>query len=53
MMLDFEGVKLQTTSAEQKIQLLQDIKNELIGCQDLKKAYYNKGLIETLTPMLK
>ena len=31
---------------------MKDIKNDMIGSEDIKMGYFNKGLIETLMPML-
>lgn len=37
---------------DKKILFLRTLKNEMIGCQDVKEELFNKGLIETLMPML-
>jgi hypothetical protein len=37
---------------DKKIAFLRTLKNEMIGCQDIKEELFNKGLIETLMPML-
>jgi hypothetical protein len=48
--VDLDEFKLQ--SIDKKIITLRTIKNDIIGCRDLKEAYFNKGLIEVLMPLL-
>ena len=51
MLVDFAGVEnLQTPEAQ--VRLLREVRDDMIGCHDTKLGYYNKGLIETLIPML-
>ena len=52
MLVDFDGIE-NYTSVEAQIQTLRDVKNDMIGSLDVKLEYFNKGLIETLMPMMK
>ena len=51
MLIDFDGIE-NFKSAESQLETLRDLKNDMIGSEDTKASYFNKGLIETLVPML-
>jgi len=51
MLVDFEGVE-NLKSNNDSLRMLQDVRNDMIGCQDTKMAYYERGLIETIVPLL-
>lgn len=48
--IDLEQVKKE--SLEKKILQLKHIKNQIIAFAEVKEEYYNKGVIETLMPLL-
>ena len=51
MLIDFDSVqKLEST--EEKLQLLCDLKNDLVGCSDSKQSYFDKGILEIMIPFL-
>ena len=52
MLVDFDGIE-NFISVEAQIQTLRDVKNDMIGSSDVKLGYFDKGLIETLIPMMK
>jgi hypothetical protein len=52
MQNDINLENLKTSSLDSKFQTLHSLKNELIGCKDIKKHYFNKGIIEVLLPLL-
>jgi uncharacterized protein YeeX (DUF496 family) len=45
-----ETMIIEFSSPENRLQNLRDIKNDLIGNE--KKVYFNRGLIETVVPLL-
>ena len=51
MLVDFDGIE-KLLSADEQLGQLSNIKNDMIGCHDTKMAYHEKGLIETIVPML-
>ena len=51
MLVEFDNIK-EFKSAEQKVQTLKDIKNDLVGSADVKQAYFDQALIETIMPLL-
>ena len=51
MLVDFDGIE-EMQSVDEQLSQLCNIKNDMIGCNDTKIAYHEKGLIETITPML-
>ena len=50
MLLDFDSLKTLDDS-DNKLKLLKELKNDLVGCSDTKKAYFDAGLLETLIPL--
>lgn len=49
----FVGIdSLSKLPAKEQLVALRDIRNQLIGCQDTKQAYFDKGLIEVVVPLL-
>lgn len=50
MLTEFDGIKKLT--AREQIAALKEIKNQMIGCTETKLAYFNKGLIEVIVPLL-
>jgi hypothetical protein len=50
MLMDFDSLKSMTNN-EDKIKLLKELKNDLVGCSDTKNAYFEAGLLETLIPL--
>ena len=51
MLVEFDRIR-EFESADQKVQTLKDIKNDLIGSSDVKQAYFDQALIETIMPLL-
>ena len=51
MLIEFDGIR-DFDSAEQKVKMLKDIKNDLVGSSDVKQAYFDQALIETIMPLL-
>jgi len=58
MFIEFEHLKEKASaqsSPEEQLQCLvtlKELKNELIGSQDIKQAYFDRGLFETLASMI-
>ncbi len=48
--LDLDNLKREPL--DRKVLLLRALKNDLIGCYDMKEHYFNRGIIETLLPLL-
>lgn len=50
MAVDFDNIK--KLSTKEQVCMLKEIKNQLIGSPETKQAYFDRGLIEVVTPML-
>ena len=50
MLVDFDSIK--TLDSVMQLRTLKDIKNDMIGTAEAKQSYFDKGLIETVMPLL-
>jgi hypothetical protein len=50
MLLNFDGLATMQNDHD-KVLLLRDLKNDLVGDSDTKQAYFDAGILETLIPL--
>lgn len=48
--IDLDSLKREPI--DKKLILLKTLKNDLIGCHDMKALYFNKGIIEVFIPLI-
>lgn len=51
MLIDIDSIG-KLSSASKQVEMLREIKNDMIGCYETKQAYFNNGLIEVVIPLL-
>ena len=51
MLVEFDDLAT-LESADTKLQILKDIKNDMVGSVEIKNAYFEKGLVDKLISLL-